>query len=185
MSDSAQIIMRLDPLSDAERGRLADGVSQWLLSSQVTTIFDASSAERADLGRTDWSPGPSWRSVVDEVRDAAFESLWFNGVDVRPAVQMQSAYSNYEEWACPRCATELVSTDLIENWVESEIEPNARCSSCGYSALLGDWPAQFPAALVGAPVVTFQNWHPLRATFITDVVEHLGGGRCRYFWQRM
>lgn len=97
---------------------------------------------------------------------------------------MQSAYSNFEEWQCPRCRVELYSTDLVERWIKTKEEPVATCSGCGWAAKLGDWPGDFPAAIVGAPAIAFHNWHPLRADFVSDLGARLDGGRCCYFWQR-
>jgi hypothetical protein len=74
--------------------------------------------------------------------------------------------------------------DLINEWLQTKDEPIAMCAACGWSARLGDWPAEFPLALVGAPAITFHNWQPLRAPFRQELTARLGG-RCRYFWQRL
>jgi len=64
-----------------------------------------------------------------------FESLGRNGVEITAEVDYLSESGNNEPWLCPRCGLELDVDDLIA----------ATCSSCGYSANLGDWPVEFPS----------------------------------------
>ena len=123
MSDSAQLIMSLDLVPLADRQRAVDALAEWLLDAGAIAPFDRSNPDRTKLARSDWSPGPNWREVVDEVARAEFETLLLNGVDATPDVEMQSSYANSEEWRCPACAADLEAGELIEVWIESELRP--------------------------------------------------------------
>jgi hypothetical protein len=53
-------------------------------------------------------------------------------------------------------------------------EPALTCRECGWTALVGDWPAPWPF-VVGAPAVLFQNWPPLDPQFLSEMRALLGG----------
>lgn len=182
MSDNSQVVIRLDVPDGEARESIVASVRDWLLGADVIVPFAPKATWREEFGRTDFSPGPRWRDVVDEVPGAVFESLWHNGVDIRANVDYRSAMSNSGPWTCVRCGAEYDGEDLLDQWVTTHAEPTATCESCGARALLGDWPCECPTALVGAPIVEFHNWHPLRPDFLGELTRKLGGSRCKYFW---
>jgi hypothetical protein len=184
VSDSAQVIVRIDRLPRANREHIAGELTGWLLASGVIAELDRSDPRRADVARTDWAPGPGWRDVVDHDPGAVFETLLLNGVDINAEVGVHSAYGNAQDWRCPQCGSAVSGDNLISQWLQTKDEPVATCATCGWSAWLGDWPTEFPLALVGAPAITSHNWQPLRAPFRQELIARLGG-RCRYFWQRL
>jgi hypothetical protein len=75
MSDNSQVVIRLDVPSEEEREFIVASIREWLLSAEVIMPFTPKSTWREEFGRTDFSPGPRWREVVDEVPGAVFESL--------------------------------------------------------------------------------------------------------------
>jgi hypothetical protein len=184
VSDSAQVLVRIDPLAPSEREAVVSGISAWLLSSGVIAEFDRSDPRRTQFAETEWSPGPNWPSVVEYEPTVVFETLLLNGVDICAEVSVQTAFGNSEDWHCSICGAVLSADDLIGRWAETQVEPVAGCGICGWSAPLGDWPVQFPIALVGAPAITFHNWQPLSRSFRDELTARLGG-RCRYFWRRI
>lgn len=185
MSESAQIIVRLDPLDAQARERLVADLLAWLVEIEVIATWPPLDGSNVP-GTTSWAPGRAWRSVVEEP-DIDLLRLRHNGVEATAVVGIQSAYGNSENPLCARCGTEfplLESWDLIDAW-EAGMEPVVTCQRCGWSALLGDWPAEFPPALVGAPALTFNGWPGLRRAFVDEIVERMGGGRCRFFHQHL
>lgn len=185
MSDNSQVVVRLDVPGGDEQEPIVASVRNWLLSTEVIAPFAPKPTWREEFGRTDFSPGPRWRDAVDEVHGAVFETLWHNGVDLRASVDYCSAMANTEPWNCGSCGAEFEDQDLLGDWVDTHVEPTVRCTTCGWSAPLGDWPCKFPAVLVGAPIVEFHNWHPLRPDFVSELTRRVGGDRCRYFWSHL
>lgn len=179
------MVIRLDFPGDDDRELIVTSVREWLLSRGVIRPFDPTPAARAESARTDFSPGPRWRDVVEETAGAPFEEMLLNGVDIRSNVDSRSAVGNSEPWTCQRCGSAFEGYDLLEGWVATHVEPTVECGSCGWSALLGDWTCEFPVLVVGAPILEFHNWHTLRADFLGELRRKLGGQRSRYFWSRV
>jgi hypothetical protein len=164
VSDSAQVIVRIDKLPRADREHIAGELARWLLACGVIAELDRSDPRRADdLLRRNWGAGPNWRDVVDHDPGAVFETLLLSGVDINAEVGVHSAYGNAEDWRCLQCGSVMPGGDLINEWLQTKDEPVATCAACAWSAWLVDWPAEFPLALVGAPAITFHNWQPLRS----------------------
>ncbi len=152
-----KLIVRIDKLPRADRQHIAGELAGWLLASGVIAELDRSDPRRADVARTDWGAGPNWRGSVDHDPGAVFETLLLNGVDIKAEVGLHSAYGDAEDWRCPQCRSVMSAGDLINEWLQTNDEPVATCATCGWSGWLGDWPAEFPLALVGAPAITFHN----------------------------
>ena len=183
MSDNAQIMMGLDPLTEDARAQIVKDITGWLERDGLITPSTRPAPDRDEFGVAAWAPGPNWGTVVDFDPQAAFESLMHNGVDLTAEVEMQAAFANAEDATCGRCGVALPADeffgDLIDDWLTAS-EPTATCSACHWTAPLGDWPTQFPTGPVGAPTITFHNWVPLRTAFVDDLIARMGGGRCRY-----
>jgi hypothetical protein len=94
---------------------------------------------REEFGTSDFSPGPRWRDVVDEVPGAPFETLWHNGVDIRSTVDDRSALSNTD------------GDDLAGEWVDTQEEPSVQCQRVG---------GLLPLATGGATLPRFSSAHP-------------------------
>lgn len=170
MSDNFQVFIRLDPPDPIHCQAVCDELVAWLTLEQVVL----------DTGG-ELLPGPHANSVLHE----PMSSRVAQSVTVDAEIVAATAAGNSEEWVCPRCAAELDWNDLVESWHTTHVEPIATCENCRFSALLGDWPAEFPTALIGAPCVAFQNWPPLQQRFVEELQHRLGGSRCRYFWEHL
>ncbi|HEU4423171.1 MAG TPA: hypothetical protein VFR67_11615 [Pilimelia sp.] len=134
-----------------------------------------------------WIPGPGWLSVL-EPHPEIWRNLINNGVDIVVERQVHHPVENYEPPTCARCATAVDEDEhhaAIEPWLAG-CEPVLTCRACGWSALAGDWPASWAVA-VGAPAVVFNNWPPLKQSFIAELRNAMGGRtqivRGRTFWR--
>ncbi|PPI60132.1 hypothetical protein C5E08_08840 [Rathayibacter iranicus] len=183
----AQVITRLDPLPESVRVELASNLVTWLADQQLITPSLLPLAKRESYGLSDWQPGPRWSDVVKE-SDYDLQGRLNNGVDVISEKEIQSAHGNSTNPSCQRCDREFPlyeRFELVEKIWLAGGEPLIACEGCGWVALLGDWPTKFRMGLVGAPTVIFNNWSQLRPSFVNELKQHMGGGRCRYFEMRI
>ena len=174
MSDHEQIVVRIDPLPPSRCHDLASKIQHWLRASGIVQLNE----KPAYHGWTRWAPGPRWIDAVTDVNEAPFLELQHTGVEIAAERKVQSGPGDMPN--CEHCSTPLDDSrfgELIEAWLDDG-EPTPDCPACGWSALLGDWPSDWPSAYVGAPAITFNNWFRLRPEF-SDELYHLLGGRCR------
>jgi hypothetical protein len=174
LSEDFQTIVRLDP-APADPAGIASSVAVWLLNHEIIKENSA----RDDLMRpSKWAPGVRW---ADAVAEPPLPQAWFldhanNGVDIITERQAFDSGTNLEPPTCARCGTELyenVYFDMVQPWLHGD-EPSVTCRNCGWTGLLGDWPAPWGLA-VGSLAVTFNNWWPLSNTFVAEIGTQLGG----------
>ena len=153
---------------------LAQKATQWLLEEGVIHP----NSKRDELWRpSEWMPGPRSRDFVGEGPwNDYFMTLVNNGVDVEVKRQVHHPVENYEAPVCRRCGA-VLSEDVhhatIEPWLAGN-EPIVVCPKCGWSAPIGDWPADFGFA-IGAPAIVFNNWSGLKDGFVAELRGLLGG----------
>lgn len=185
MSTSGFIVVRLDALSPDERECSARDATDWLLAERILAPLAESEWGFHEHASGAWGPGPKWRTVVEEPMPEAWHSSPGEEVDISSERGEVSALANYEDFTCATCGARLPSDKdfgaLVDEWRASG-EPRVQCTHCGWAAPLGDWPSEYPPALVGGPTLTFYRWPRLRADFVADLAVHLGGGRSRSFW---
>jgi len=166
-------VVRLDT-PKPEIASLAQELSRWLLDKRVIQ----GNSRRDKLWQpSEWMPGPRWRDVVkDHPSNQYFATSANNGVDVEVKRDVYHPLENYEPPVCVRCGAALLEDAhhaMIEPWLAGP-EPVAVCAKCGWSALIGDWPAGGGFA-IGAPAVVFNNWPILRSDFLADLRSALRG----------
>ncbi len=134
-------------------------------------------ADRDELWQpSQWAAGDGADAVLAEAQDARWRRLANNGVDITLERQAHDAGEGYSPPACPSCKALLDEDqhiDLLGSWVDGG-EPIVTCAGCHSSAPLGDWPCDWPS-VVGAPAIVFNNWPPLRDTFVAELRRLLGG----------
>lgn len=184
MSTSGFIVVRLDALSPDERERRARDAADWLLEQRVLAPLAESEWGFHEHALGKLGPGPRWRTIVQEPIPEAWHSSPGEEVNISSERELHSALGNYEAFACATCDARLPDDDLgalVDEWLASG-EPRVQCAACGSAALLGDWPSEYPPALVGGPTVTFYRWPHLRGDFVAALAAQLGGERYRSFW---
>ncbi|HEU5108755.1 MAG TPA: hypothetical protein VFT95_09380 [Micromonosporaceae bacterium] len=161
--------------------RLDGGIDVGPLARKLTAFLLARGIIAANPCRDDlwqpsaWIAGAGWLSVL-QPHPEAWRDVVNNGVDVVVERRVHHPVENYEPPTCGRCgaaAEEDEHDAAIEPWIAGG-EPMLTCQVCGWSALVGDWPATWPVA-VGAPAVVFNNWPPLMPSFTTELRAVLGG----------
>lgn len=172
VGDLREIVVRIDADDAAESARRAIA---FLVSERVVTA----NPDRVELRQpSEWVAGPAAESVVEPlIWTPGWRQLRNTGVDVVVDRQVHHAVENYEPPACPTCSAtldEAAHHDLLENWWSTGREPTVSCRRCGCSALLGEWPSEWPS-VVGAPAVVFNNWPQLTGEFLRRLRAHLGG----------
>ena len=123
-----------------------------------------------------WEPGPAWESVVESIDwGPAFLTSSNNGVDIAVVRDTYHPVENLSPASCARCGARVADAYYVtlEPWV-SGAEPRLTCPSCGWTALVGDWPNEWGFA-VGMPAITFNNWPELTKEFLTSMLAQLGG----------
>jgi hypothetical protein len=153
---------------------LAQKATHWLLEEGVVQP----NSKRDELWQpSEWMPGSRWREVVNEGPwNEYFMTLANNGVDVDLKRQLHHPVENYESPVCLRCGAVLsedVHHAMIEPWLAGD-EPIVVCPKCGWSAPIGDWPAEFGFA-IGAPAIVFNNWPMFKEAFLLELRALLGG----------
>jgi hypothetical protein len=122
-------------------------------------------------------PGPRWEAlVVPAPGNESFLTWANNGVDIVAERQVHHPVANYEPPTCGRCGVAIdpdAHHALLEEWLAVK-EPEVACASCGWTALIGDWPAEWGFA-VGAPAVVFNNWPILTDEFVASLRSAFGG----------
>lgn len=166
-------VVRLDT-PEAEVAGLGRELTQWLLEKGVVQA----NSKRDELWQpSQWMPGPRWRDVVEEGPwNEHFMTTANNGVDVELKRQVYHPVESYEPPACRRCGAVLaedVHHGTIEPWLAGD-EPIVVCPNCGWSAPIGDWPAEFGFA-IGAPAIVFNNWPMFKVGFLGELRLLLGG----------
>ena len=159
---------------EGEIDQLAQKLTHWLLKEGVVSP----NSKRDELWQpSEWMPGPRWRDVVEEGSwNEYFIGTANIGVDVEVERQVHHPVENYEPPPCRRCGAILppdIHDDTIEPWLAGD-EPTVVCPNCGWSALIGDWPAQFGFA-IGAPAIVFNNWPMFKEPFLAELRALLGG----------
>ncbi len=171
MSESSQTVVRLD--TDLAVAQVANRVLAFLLDRRIVVRNER---RQALWHPSEWAHGPAWRSVVAPDESPDWTRLANNGVDVIVERALHHPTENYEPPWCDRCRTvfdEIEHHAAAEGWILGE-EPTLTCHGCGWSALAGDWPAEWALA-VGAPAVEFHNWPPLTERFVSDLRDVVGG----------
>lgn len=173
MTGHVDIVMRIDPVSPDEAAAIGARVTDRLLERAVIQP----STKPHDREWTPWEPGPGWRDVVErEPRN--FVARPHNGVEVDTERGFHGGPADLP--VCGRCGTEMPGAQFgeeIEAWLDDS-EPMTTCETCEWTALFGDWPADYPSGYVGAPAVYFHNWPDLTDGFVAELTGILGG-RCR------
>ena len=174
LSDNSLTIVRLDP-PPADPGGIASSVATWLLNREIIKENPVPDDPRWP---SKWAPGVRWADAVAEPLPPQVRFLEHvgNGVDIITERRAFNSGANFEAPTCATCGTELdenVYFDLIGPWLHGK-EPSVACRNCGWTALLGDWPAPWGLA-VGSLAVTFNNWWPLSDRFAAELRTRLGG----------
>jgi hypothetical protein len=150
---------------DALAARLTD----FLLTRK---IIEAGSATKP----RSWVHGSGFLSALEPNQRCSSS----DGVEIATDRVVHDPGANYEPPVCARCGTAVDThehIELMEPWLIGP-EPTMSCQSCGWTALVGDWPADWAIA-VGAPAVRFHNWPILAPEFVAELREVLGG-RCKF-----
>lgn len=183
MSVSAFVIVRLDAVSQDERDRCARDTTEWLVRERILAPLHESLWGDHDHAFGEWGPGTNWRSAVVDPLPDAWSSSPGEEVEISAERQVYTAMANSQDFACAMCSTPLSADlgQLVEQWLE-RTEPDAQCASCGWHAPLGDWPSEYPPAVVGGPAISLYRWPTFNDEFVAEVAAKLGGGRYRSFW---
>jgi len=151
---------------------VAEKVIDFLLARQVIT---ANPRRDALLQPSIWAAGQGWLSVL-QPHPEFWRHLVNNGVDVVLERELHHPLEYYEQPTCGGCHA-LLDQDVhhaaLDVWLAGS-EPTLSCRACGWSALVGDWPVTWAAA-IGAPAVVFHNWPPLNTAFIAELRAVMGG----------
>lgn len=173
MSEYRVSVVRLDaPIGEVLR--LADRATEWMLDRElIQTNFRQDPLWQPST----WMPGPRWRDAVQEgPGNDRFLERANNGVDVEVARDIYHPLENYEPPSCGHCGASLspdTHHECVEPWLVGQ-EPVVSCAVCGWSSLIGDWPARWGFA-VGAPAVVINNWPVLTDEFLASLRSVLGG----------
>jgi hypothetical protein len=157
--------------------------TDWLVNRKILAPLSESLWDSHEHALGAWGPGENWTAAVVEPVPGAWLNSPGEEVAIESARQVYTAMGNSEDFVCAQCGGELRDDlgELIEEWLDVA-EPHATCTSCGWTAALGDWPSEHPPALVGGPAITFYRWPLFKPEFVADLTARLGGGRTRHFW---
>lgn len=173
MSERSVTVVWLDS-PEGESSGLAKTVTRWLLKEGV---IQTNSKWDAVRDPSEWMPGPRWRAVVEEgPYNEVFPASANNGVGIEVNRQVHHPVETYEPPLCGSCSAVLpvdVHHGTIETWLARQ-EPIVVCPNCGWSAPIGDWPAEWGFA-IGEPAVVFNNWPDLKGCFLAELRTLLGG----------
>ena len=170
VSEASTAVVCLD--ADDPDGTARRAVA-FLLAEQVMTSHPTPDEPMA----CEWVPGPKADSVLEDRERLPFwQDLAGVGVDIDRERDLHYAMENYEAPRCLGCGTGMDDDTyfaLLEQWLGGP-EPTVGCPACAGTALLGDWPSEWPSA-VGCPAVVFANWPPLSSAFLDRLRAVLGG----------
>lgn len=188
MSSSTWTLVRLAPVQDADA--VANDVMRWLIEEGVALRSGSADEHRrllrgpACLDAVEYSKEdhieytfPSHPLAVASRRRRPITELLQGGVDIVVGRSVYSAGENHEAPHCASCGMAIEHEaywPAIESW-SAGIEPEVACRGCGASRLLGDWEGEPAACAVGDVAVCFEDWLPLRDSFVARLRAELGG----------
>ena len=159
-----EVVVRID--TDVDVVDRARRLTKALVETQVIV-------ERAGREQR-YGPGPAAATVLEP--GVEWVELDDTGVDISARRSVYHSFGNWARPNCNRCGAPLERGAMqaaLDAWFAAA-EPVLTCPRCGWTALVGDWPAPWPFA-VGAPAVVFQNWPPLDPQFLSEVRAAIGG----------
>jgi hypothetical protein len=207
MSDSYQELA-FDNVASSDANSVATSAIGWMVMKGYVShhLSDCVYGAQGKLGH---APGPNWRLIIDETRrwrglvrvsdfagtpppgydprndQLQFPNIFPNGVSARvgrTVCQAGENWSGYEAGKCPACNQELdpgVDLDALAGaWFEG-LECKIECPSCQVASRLEDWDLQ-PYWAFAEASLTFWNWPPLSAWFVSDLSHALAHTRIRH-----
>lgn len=164
MNVHREVVVRID--TEGDPADIARRLARGLVEFRIVV----------DLPRHDltYGPGPAAATAIE--RGTPWVDHGDTEVSISTERTMYNAFGQAARPNCDRCGTQadrLAVQTACDAWFVAT-EPDLTCQACGWTALVGDWPAPWPFA-VGAPAVVFENWPPLDPQFLSEVRALIGG----------